>query len=406
MSSFKEIEDKKAIVDAVLSLSPVVAVFAIVMLSIYVRIEELQYVLLIVLASYGVLQFITYHTGFKSYEKSEQKNHAEYILKQLWLIEATRWFSRVFVIFLIIASIILTIMLGVLIDNHSSFMKTYDIHEEQKFKINQMDLPQLQTHLKQKYNDFNFNHTSGLTSLYELKLQKYNVENDENASYPLEDIQKIIQQLTPNQKYDVLIAETARLDQNELRELINVEMNKSIPPYPNNHVIIGDIFLIFIMITGVLGITFTFSAIYSRFVGLDGRFKISRETFALIQTFEDMKPLDKKRYIVLGMHHYNQFLRKKLKLYIKNMEIAISEIVSWNSQECDKNALKFVKALDGNDQLELIKTWKETLNKTMIVDTWMWQKTLKIYLKYIIPGTVTTSIGILITYLLSIYNVQ
>ena len=335
--------------------------------------EELPlHIFIIIVISYAIIQGITYHRYFKSDKTKKSKNYPEDVLKQLWLIDATKWLSKTFIISFVITTVMVIIIAGLIIYDQNNILKIFSSYEEQKIEINKMNSSKIHPNLKENYENFNFNRTSGLISLYELKLQNYNS----------------------------VIAEISYLEQDEIKKLINKEIAKSILTDPELCDILKPVLCISISTTIIFLITSVFSILYSRFAGGVGKLEIAKAIFDLIRNSKELKPLDKKRNCILGMRLYDQFLRKTLKLHIKNMDIVISEILTWDSQKCNNNASQFVDILNDDDQLALMNTWKETLDKTIVVDTWTWQKILKPYLSIIRSGIISVIGGLITIFIL------
>jgi hypothetical protein len=396
MNSFKDIKNNIANIDFVIFFSFFISmIFELIVWSNLKNHEYVYWFMLIgIILYFSVIVLIYVIFIPKKVNQANPIEHAKSTLIQLTFIKNRQIYSILFIIVLIGCTALIVGMMWSLQSELSIYETEIEDFKKTTFEINKLNTSELREFLKQKYDDYNFNHTSSLISLYEIKFKMF---EDNTNDINLKNIQNDVNPLTSDQKYQTLVTQMNYLNHDELEEFTIKEIGNF--PHISFSTQELDKMEYALMLVGtftiIIGITSFISTWSLSFVGTRANFKIARETFTMIQNFPDMETFDKKDYLLIGLYHYNQFLRKVLKLYIKEIDVIKSYIVTLNSKECDVDVNQFVNTLNQTeDALSLTKTLNMKLKENqIIVHSWSLNIIVKNNLHIIIPATISIISG-------------
>ena len=114
----------------------------------------------------------------------------------------------------------------------------------------------------------------------------------------------------------------------------------------------GFLFVRLIVIAGTLKIVFALARKQFRLYFAKGCFKIIQEK---LKKDINKNEVEEMKYIILGLNSYNQYIRRHLKLQIKNLNEIYSKLASSPMKDKDTSIDSISKAISGEDTLAPIQ---------------------------------------------------
>lgn len=114
----------------------------------------------------------------------------------------------------------------------------------------------------------------------------------------------------------------------------------------------GFLFIRLIVIAGTLKIAFALARKQFKLYFAKGCFRIIEEK---IKSDVNKNEVEEMKYVILGLNSYNSYIRRHLKLQIKNLNEIYSKLASSPMQKKDASIDSISKAVNGEDTLEPIQ---------------------------------------------------
>jgi len=336
---------------------------------IYESLENLIVGYFFLILTFPIIFFIVYRRGFRRYRKKAKS--AKYYFKSLSYSKAVIRLN--FLDKILLCSVIALVILGVIsatgvqaslqiIEKNEElyFQKAVD-YNEIKEQVERMNDDELNLFLKKEIDSFkNYQLRNYVSQVIQKELESDaqvtdNLELKENVFKTAKDQ---VENMTYEQLRGKAFQNIDRMNSDELKSAALTKVENLKPQrflLDDESYAKQNAFLIFLAaIPGFMVYTlYIFRSPITR--QADFHYYFSIACFKTVQNVSSMDELEKRKYLIKGIIHYDKFIKKNLRMRINNLDRINSEFLSDSSKKLSESAASFVDKLEKGHQLELLK---------------------------------------------------
>jgi|APSaa5957512535_1039671.scaffolds.fasta_scaffold08134_4 hypothetical protein len=381
--------------------------------------------LFFIFPSYGFVIpfFIIYRNFFKIWNLSRKdksaKNYFEFLgyekaVLRYQYIDKLHKYAIVILIALsifVIFGIILT--LQIIDDNRNFYFEKMDQNKKELEYVKGMSEMELR-----QYLNIEFESLSKSKKIFWLSdlvdVTYYHIVKVENMTMPksvLQTEQENIKKLSSNQIIPEINKQIDELPLLEIQALVNLiiedkKLSKFFydndPYFQQQYFLIGLVILPGIMVYSI----FMYKSIHKY---RDFHFHFSKGCFLMLQAISPEDVMIRKSFFILGIIHYDKFLKKHLKMKMNQTSDIISTFVSDSSENMQNSSKIIVHKMDHDTELELLnylslKSGLKDPSKYLVLDTFIDRLKDSSQILATVISTILGSVGLLIGVLVHFLN--
>lgn len=239
------------------------------------------------------------------------------------------------------------------------------------------------TEIKQNFTNYNSNSTSQTQIIIDLETGK-------------------IKQMDEVQQRELLRQKIYEMPFNDLKQIMisnieNTKPNAYFLSANNNISKTIEVLFLYVYIPGMLAYTVFLSkrSITSR---KDFHYHFTIGCFAIVSGYSDLEDMEKRRYVKLGITHYDKFINKNLNLRIKNLDVIYSRLLVNDPASLTNLSHNLENVLATQHTLKLLDSLKkpeDDNSEILITDSYLNKLKERSWIIISVVSTISTIVSIL-----------